>query len=222
MKKPQFLLRKFYHLYNRGVDSRVVFSTKEDYDRFKAYLYILNDEDSPRVANFFLPGRKKGVYESARGVELVAIGAYSLLPNHFHLIVTPLTENGVSKFMQKIQTAYTMYFNKKYARDGGLFQSTFKAWEVKDDEDLQDLYAYIHLNPAKNFTPDWHNANPDELRMREREIFSYEYSSIGEYRGDEFVIVLPDKFPAFFKKSKDMRTHLQYWMRYKKKLNKKS
>ena len=61
---------EYYHLYNRGVENRTLFATRGDFDRFKAYLYLLNDEDPPRAANFFASDRSGSVYESARGERL--------------------------------------------------------------------------------------------------------------------------------------------------------
>src|SRR3954468_12826823 len=102
MRKTKFKKEGHYHVFNRGVDNRNIFISQEDYDRFEAYLYLLNDAESPRVANFFVGNRKETIFESARAEQLVAIGAYSFLPTHFHLIVSPLSEGGLPKFMQKL------------------------------------------------------------------------------------------------------------------------
>ncbi len=73
--------------------------------------------------------------------------AYCLMPNHYHLVLKSLTENGITEFMRKLGTGYTNYFNKKNKRVGGLFQGKFKAKAVEDDEYLQYLIHYIHFNP---------------------------------------------------------------------------
>jgi putative transposase len=56
-------------------------------------------------------------------------------------------ENGIVKFMQKVGTGYTMYFNKKYKRAGSLFQGRFKAVHIDRNEQLIYLPHYIHTNP---------------------------------------------------------------------------
>ncbi len=216
MRKIQFAEGEFYHLYNRGVDKRVVFSNKEDHERFQAYLYILNDahNDKPTL-NFITKQKKNVMFESPRVEPLVAIGVYCLMPNHFHILVTPLIENGIPKFMHKLQTAYTMYFNQKMSRTGSLFQGTYKSSHVDDDEYLRYLYAYIHLNPAKLLTDEWRKASAEELRQLGSKILAYPYSSAGEYNLGKFVISNPKPFPQYFTKTRDMRAHLQFWMKYK-------
>ena len=215
MRRLKFIEGQFYHLYNRGVEKRTIFSSQADYDRFEAYLYILNDSENPRAANFFNGRRNEEIYSSARMEQLVAIGAYCLMPNHFHILATPLVEDGISKFMQKIQTAYTMYFNDKYARDGGLFQGTFKAEHRIRDEQLKFLYAYIHLNPAKLFNPDWKQKDAHEFRYLASSALDYRYSSAGEYLSGKHIITSPQHFPKYLQRTRDLDSYIQYWMKYK-------
>ena len=58
--------------------------------------------------------KEESIYDFERGRKLVQIGAYCLMPNHFHILITQVSEDGISKFMQKLSTAYAMYYNKKY------------------------------------------------------------------------------------------------------------
>ena len=218
MRKVQFAENEYYHLYNRGVDKRIIFSTKDDFDRFKAYLYLLNDSDNARAANFFDSRSRSEIFSVARSQQLVAIGAYCMMPNHFHILATPLVENGISKFMQKIQTAYAMYFNEKTLRSGRLFQGTFKAKHVAEDVYLKYLYAYIHLNPAEFLKEDWDDSDGEAFRAHQNKILSYPYSSALEYSSAQFSIVDPKSFPKYFLKAKDMQSHLQFWQQYRKEL----
>jgi len=78
---------------------------------------------------------------------LISIISYCLNKNHYHLLVKQLVEKGIVKFMKKIGTAYSMYFNKKYSRSGALFEGRFKAAEIKSDYRLIALSAYINGNP---------------------------------------------------------------------------
>ena len=59
------------------------------------------------------------------------------MPNHFHILITQMEEKGVSKFMQKLSTAYSMYYNKKYKRTGGLFEGKFKSEHLNKDRYLK-------------------------------------------------------------------------------------
>jgi REP element-mobilizing transposase RayT len=215
MRKTIFAEGEFYHVYNRGVDKRVIFNTKEDSDRFQAYLYALNDVHAERATYFFAAKYRKDVYAHKRIEPLVAIGAYCLMPNHFHMLVTPLVEDGIPKFMHKVQTAYAMYFNEKTARTGTLFQGPYKSEHADSDTYLKYLYAYIHLNPAKLLTTDWRDASAEELRQLGSKILAYPYSSAGEYNLAKHVISNPKPFPRYFEKTKDMSSHLQFWLKYK-------
>ena len=152
---------EFYHLYNRGVDKRIVFENDSDYKRFALLLYLCNYKTAVRFD--FLPNWKgptspelvKAVFGTDRGLPIVAIGAYCFMPNHFHILVREITEGGVSSFMQKLNTAYTMYFNNSRRRTGALFQGRFKAKHAHSDVYLKYLVSYIHLNPAKILEPKW-------------------------------------------------------------------
>jgi putative transposase len=78
---------------------------------------------------------------------LVDILVFTLMPNHYHLMLRQKAENGITKFMQKLGTGYTMYFNKKNKRSGSLFQGRFKAVHLTNNEHLIYLPHYIHTNP---------------------------------------------------------------------------
>ena len=108
------------------------------------------------------------------------------MPNHYHFLVRETTLGGISKFMQKLVTAYTMYFNEKNDRGGSLVQRPFRASHINDDVYLQYLYAYLHLNPVKTKDPDaWSGkriANPAEA---ENFLNQYRFSSYGFYWGDK-------------------------------------
>ena len=70
-----------------------------------------------------------------------------MLPNHYHFILEQLQEKGISKFMQKLGTGYTMYFNKKYGRSGVLFQGKFRSAHIRHEEKLCSLSSYVNFNP---------------------------------------------------------------------------
>ena len=78
------------------------------------------------------------INEKNVGENLVDIGAYCLMSNHFHILIRE-KENNIPKFMAKLLTSYSMYFNIKYERKGKLFESHFQAQHVDDDEYLRYL-----------------------------------------------------------------------------------
>lgn len=213
MRRIQFAEGEFYHVYNRGVDKRIVFLKKEEYGRFVAYLYLLNDAQSTRPEVSF---RKVWTPPKTDVREpLVAIGAYCLMPNHFHLYLTPLQEGGISKFMQRLQTAYTMFFNEKHDRSGALFQGTFKAEHIDHDAYARYLFSYIHLNPAKIKDPKWKERGPKDLRALRQFVQEYPYSSLGEYMTGVHTITCPKEFPDYLSSSDELNEHIDVWLRYR-------
>src|SRR3989344_7999827 len=121
IRKVSFVPGEYYHIYNRGNSKQKIFHNKADYERFISLLYLSNSGNNFKIDYI----GKHNIYITDRGSRLVSIGAYCLMPNHFHILITPLVEGGVSKFMQKMTTAYSMYYNQKYRRTGGLFEGKF-------------------------------------------------------------------------------------------------
>jgi len=148
----------YYHIYNRGVEKRIIFEDSQDYKVFLNFLkYCLSKppkaEDCKKT--FTLRGLPfQGIPHQPRNyfgkIELVA---YCLMPNHFHLLIHQLDNTSLKNFMTSLVTRYSMYFNKKYNRVGSLFQSVYRAVLVNDDNYLLHLSRYIHLNPSE-FTND--------------------------------------------------------------------
>lgn len=133
----QFIAEGYYHLYNRGVEKRVIFLDEQDYFVFQKYL---KDYLSPETA--------QDPRSLANEVELLA---FCLMPNHYHLLVKQNTIDGITKLIRAVCTNYSMYFNKKYDRVGTLFQGRYKAVFVENDNYLLHLSRYIHLNPGSKF-----------------------------------------------------------------------
>src|SRR3989338_2657209 len=121
-RKFQFSVGEFYHLYNRGSNKMPIFLDDSYKKRFIKLLFVCNSK-KPVV---FKTIQGLPLDEIDRGETLVDIGSYCLMPNHFHLLIREKMENGISLFMEKLSTAYSMYFNKKNERTGGLFEGTFK------------------------------------------------------------------------------------------------
>lgn len=179
MKKPVFVDGHIYHVYNRGVEKRDVFLNEGDYYRFVHHLYELNNSKPVRNVQYFL-NHKSGNVEARKlfGIQkrdvLVEILVFTLMPNHFHLMLRQLKENGIVRFMQKLGTGYTMYFNKKYERVGCLFQGPFKAVHIIEEAHLVHLPHYIHANPLSFIT---NGVKPF------RYLENYKWSSFPDYIG---------------------------------------
>ena len=178
----EFSEGEYYHVYNRGVEKRDIFLTSSDYERFIALLYLCNNQRSVDFRALKQQGRTfEQLFLIERGTPLVAIGAYCLMPNHFHLLVKEITLGGISEFMRKVMTGYTMYFNKLNKRVGPLFQGAFKAEHADNDEYLKYLYSYIHLNPVKLIDAGWSEHRVSDKKKAEKFLQEYPHSSYREY-----------------------------------------
>jgi REP element-mobilizing transposase RayT len=139
-KTIPLLTGETYHVFNRGVDKREVFIDTEDYLRFYSSLNYFNDV-KPAIS-FFESARKVTIHRRL----LVQINAYCLLPNHFHIILTQVSDDGISELMKRVTGGYTSYFNEKYTRSGSLFQGTYKRIHIPSNEKLLFLAAYVNCN----------------------------------------------------------------------------
>ena len=103
---------------------------------------------------------------------LVDLCAFTEMPNHFHLLIREKSTGGTAKYLQRVTTAYTMYFNEKYKRSGALFSGRFKSKLIDDEEFLVSVLHYIHNNPAAIFS------SGEEADVS---VYTYFWSSVTEY-----------------------------------------
>lgn len=218
-RKVSFVEGEYYHVYNRGVDKRTIFFNNYDYKRFLLLLHVLNTNENLKIRDLLRSHSFSELLEIKNKNPLVAIGVYCLMPNHFHLLLTQLARGGISKFMLKLQTSYSMYFNIKNKRSGALFQGPFKSQHLDTDEYLKYIYSYIHLNPAKLKDKNWMKCGPKKMSSLKEFVLKYEYSSIGEYRKNNFFIINPDVFPKYKKLYKSEKEYFKNmiddWFNYK-------
>lgn len=114
-----------HHVILRGNNRQAIFSTPADY-RFLLALLM----------------------ENAKKCE-VAIHAYVLMSNHFHLLATPATSDGLPKLMQAVGRTYVRYFNQSQKRTGTLWEGRYRSTLIQTDRYLLSCMAYIDLNPVR-------------------------------------------------------------------------
>lgn len=114
----------FYHITSRGDDRKKIFISESDYQRFLKYLAAAKEK-----YKFYLH-------------------AYCLMPNHYHLFIET-TKPNLSRIMQYLNTAYSIYYNVRHKRCGHLFQGRYKSIIVESDAYFAELTRYIHLNPVR-------------------------------------------------------------------------
>ena len=177
----QLMQNEFYHLVNRGVDKRVVFLDDKDRLRFIHNLFSFNDAD--HSDNYIQPTRRSGKYEFKRRKNLVTIHAFALMDNHYHILVSPMVEDGVSIFMKKINMGYTKYFNERHKRTGTLWQGKYRKVMITKDSHFLYLPHYIHLNPLDYKFPEWRKGKVDNIEEAIEYLDSYRWSSHMDYSG---------------------------------------
>lgn len=183
MRSIEIALDEYYHLYNRGMQKQIIFH--DDNDRIR-FLFLLLHFQSPLtfeniardIANFrktLATGHsvscssfyhnKVAQIDSQRTVELIA---FTLMPNHFHLIIREIKEGGISAYMQRVLNAYTKYFNAKHTTSGHLFQGPFRLVHIADNDQLLYTSAYVHCNCR-------------ELKNWKNKELEYQWSSYQDY-----------------------------------------
>ncbi len=176
MRKTIFANGEHYHIFNRGVDKREIFSDTQDYERFLLSMNLLNDKNDGLMIGWrdYKKSNSKATLNNflklsfRKRTRLVEIVAYCLNPNHYHFILKQVSDKGIEKFMHKIGISHTKHYNDKYERNGALFQGTYKAIMIDSNEYLLYLSSYVNNNYYI------HGYNKEK---------EWEYSSLPEYLG---------------------------------------
>ena len=209
LRDTSFVPGEYYHIYNRGNSKQLIFHDTADYHRFLKLLYTANSDNNLVIRNF-----TKDVYNLERGTRLVSIGAYCLMPNHFHLLITQPENGNIARFLHKLCTAYSMYYNNKYSRTGKLFEGKFRSERAGDDRYLKYLFSYIHLNPLKIIDPIW---KQNGINTRGRNFLNdYNFSSYSDYTGrdkGDKVILNKEDFPQYFPTTLDFNEEINSWLK---------
>ena len=174
---------ELFHTLNRGVDKRKIFLNDRDRLRFINNLYVLNDE--ARVNNVYYHFTKNNDIASHYvKSQLIHIHAFCFFFNHYHLLLSSIIENGISKFMKKINMAYAKYFNEKYDRVGTLFQGRYKSVHIEKEAHFIHIPIYIHCNPLDMFSPEWRDKKLNNLSQAVNFLNNYRWSSHLDYSGE--------------------------------------
>ncbi|MBI2012141.1 transposase [Candidatus Daviesbacteria bacterium] len=162
-----------YHVFNRGVEKRPIFTKSREYSRALETLKFYRYGSLPLKFSKFLDLANDKKDELWKNLDdenvLVEIIAFCLMPNHFHFLLKQKKENGISKFISNFSNSYTKYFNTKNKRVGPLLQGLFKAVFVDSDEQFIHLSRYIHLNPVTSYL------------IKTEDLENYQWSSYFEY-----------------------------------------
>ena len=175
MRKVSLVEKEFYHIYNRGVDKRDIFLDVDDLNRFLKSMREFNVINP--IGSIYENRDRKRTHERqafmTREKPLVNFIVYGINRNHFHFILEQVAERGIEKFMHRLGTGHSKYFNTRHKRSGALFQGKFKAKLIDSNEYLLHLSVYINLN--------------DKTHSRGRQASTLSRTSWDEYTKDDFV-----------------------------------
>jgi len=225
-RKVPLVSGEYFHVYNRGNSKQEIFFNNEDKDRFVKLLYLSNSKKRFSFRDDIID-KKIDAWDFERGETLVSIGAWVLMPNHFHIyIISPTPGVGedaenkanITLFMHKLCISYAKYFNKKYNRVGALFEGPFRSTYVKNDNQAKYLFSYIHLNPVKLIDSKWKESKISDTGAILKYLDTYKWSSYYDHRGilrNENKILQLDNFPNYFSNIKNFDSEIFSWLQYK-------
>jgi len=185
-RKTPLLNTETYHIYNRGAHKYATFTDESDYWRFSTLLHLANHSGPVRLRDILDRKKYKGrfsgeIFAEEADKSLVELLAYSLMPNHFHLVLRQKVDYGITKFMQKLAVSYSMYFNTKYEHSGVLFQGRFKSSHLNTDPYFKWIFPYVHLNPVSLVEANWQEKGIVDPARAKKFLRNYRYSSYYDY-----------------------------------------
>ena len=204
-----------YHIFNRGAHKQSIFLEERDFQRFQVLLLLANSHEKMDVGNTIAkyqgPSLVNLFTNEVSNEKLVDIMAYSLLPNHFHFVLRQSCVEGISTFMRKLCTAYSMYFNLKYGHSGTLFQGRFKSSHVNTDPYFNWIFAYVHINAVALVEPKWSEKKLENPARAQKFVDGYKYSSYYDFyvaERPERAILAYDEALHYVEKKADIRALL--------------
>lgn len=236
-RKQQFVNGEIYHLVLKAIDNNLLFKDIDDYFRGIFSVYEFNTDKLVEIRErrrIRLQIKKAcgdpvsancGHRVSAAGSvvderdKLVEVLVFSLMPNHIHLLVRQIKDNGVTKFMNKLGAGLGRYLNIKYGRKGHVFQDRFLAVLIKTNEQLEHIFTYIHTNAISLIEPNWKEEgikDPEKIiNFLEQK---HRWSSYFDYIGKKNFPSVTDR--DFMLKvmggEQGCRAAINYWIKYKK------
>lgn len=194
IKKRIFEEGRPYHILSRAVEGIEIFGRKEDCSRFIFRMY---------AANIGRPGfhlTREGIEKAAKAIllgeeippkmiimehpPLVHVLSFALVLNHYHLKLVQNLENGISKYMQKLNGGFAKFFNLKYGRHDTLFGSRYQSIPIETDFQRSAVKRYINvINPLDVCEPGWREKGLKNWKEAFECITSYQFSSLPDLLG---------------------------------------
>ncbi len=192
---------ELYHVLNRGVDKRTIFLDDQDNARFVHDLFEFNSplpaQNTSRHRILEKPSMIDIVSRSYKDDRLVELHGWTLMENHYHLLLSERVDGGLVQFIKKLNIGYAKYFNERYKRSGTLFQGCTKKIHIQMDAHFLYILHYIHLNPLdlNQETASWRSGTLLNTQYALNQLMSYRWSSFLDYTGNRnFPSILTTSF----------------------------
>jgi len=234
-RKTEFASGETYHLILRRIGDKPLFIDQDDYYRGIFSIYEFNNAKSTeirkrreaRLAEKKRLAKEGGGPTSAPLItdkrdKLVEILAFALMPNHIHLLVRQLKDNGITKFVSKLGSGYPSYFRQKHKikERGYFFEGRFKSVHIKSDNQLIAAFVYIHTNPLSLIEPGWKEGKIRNFRKAVDFLGNYKWSSYQDCIGKKNFPSVTDRgfMVEMLGGEKKIRQFVEDWMQNKKKI----
>jgi Transposase IS200 like len=155
MRVEPYGIGSIVHVVKRGTRGLDIVRDDQDQLRFARTLFLLNDthnDDNWQIHTSMLAPFQRPADWPERD-PLVRVLAWTLMPNHFHLLLEEIREGGMAKFMQRLCGSMSKYFNAKYSTVGSIFQSSYKGKTVDNDSYLRTVTFYILVKNVLELYP---------------------------------------------------------------------
>jgi len=163
---------------------------ERDYLRFVHDLWEFNDvEPTPHVHHSFNKNPRLQnlgfVNPNLKGDKIVQIHGWCLMKNHYHLLLSEITDGGLALFLRKLNVGYANYFNERYEREGSLFQGRTKKVHVNSEPYFLHVLNYVHFNPLDYMQGGraWRSRDIQNPERAHAYLLKYRWSSYQDYCG---------------------------------------
>lgn len=220
MRKETFAPGEYYHIFSRTISNVPIFKNLANLKRFKLALLMANSTNSTLAFQFLRNNKDismKDILEIVNdGEKLVDVVCYSIMPDHYHLLLKELKENGISNFVRKCNVSISKYRNIREEKKGPVFESRFNARHVDSNKYLLHLSCYIHLNPLDVLIDrSWRKHGLKNWPVAKNKLLNYFWSSAASFlkKGIENDIIISgtDIILDQFKNQKEYESFLRSW-----------
>ena len=188
MRKEPFTVGSYIHVIKRGARGLPIVQDHTDKWRFMLMLNHFNDHfvSESWFRDLMDENLEKTLLRASRWPEknpIVAIEAFTLMSNHFHLMLKETEEGGVTKFMRKLCTGMASHANAKYKQTGSLFQGPYHSKTLSEDSYFRYAAAYVMVKNTFELFPEGFEKARSAFEDAWQWAVSYPFSSLGYYAG---------------------------------------